>query len=86
VETALVIDNGTATRLGVGSAYFLRPTIAPTVCAPKQPHTFRNVMVERLSGSGRFNLSLWRGTGTTLYDLSAENGVLYSSQPGGGVY
>lgn len=86
VETALVIDNGTATRLGVGSAYFLKPTIAPTVCAPKQPLTFRNVMVERLSGGGSFNLPMWRGNGTTLYDLSAENGVLYSSQPGGGVY
>lgn len=86
VETALVIVNGTATRLGVGSAYFLKPTIAPTVCAPKQPLTFRNVMVERLSGSGSFNLPMWRGTGTTLYDLSAENGVLYSSQPGGSVY
>lgn len=86
VETALVVDNGTATRLGVGSAYFLKPTIAPTVCAPRQPLTFRNVMVERLSGGGSFNLSTWRGNGTTLYDLSAENGVLYSSQPGGGVY
>lgn len=86
VETALVIADGTATRLGVGSAYFLKPTIAPTVCAPRQPLTFRNVMVERLSGSGSFNLSMWRGTGTTLYDLSAESGVLYSSQPGGGVY
>ena len=86
VETALVIVNGTATRLGVGSAYFLRPTIAPTVCAPKQPLTFRNVMVERLSGAGSFDLPMWRGNGTTLYDLSAENGVLYSSQPGGSVY
>lgn len=86
VETALVIVNGTATRLGVGSAYFLKPTMAPTVCAAKQPLTFRNVMVERLSGSGSFNLPMWRGTGTTLYDLSAENGVLYSSQPGGSVY
>lgn len=86
VETALIIDNGVATRVGIGSAYFLKPTIAPTVCAPKQPLTFRNVMVERLSGSGSFNLMLWRGAGTTLYDLSAENGVLYSSQPGGAIY
>ena len=86
VETALVVDNGTATRLGLGSVYFLKPTIAPTVCAPKQPLTFRNVMVERLSGDGSFNLGTWRGQGTARYDLSAENGSLYSSQPGGGIY
>lgn len=86
VETALVVDNGTATRLGLGSVYFLKPTIAPTVCAPKQPLTFRNVMVERLSGGGSFNLGTWAGQGTVRYDLSAENGSLYSSQPGGGIY
>jgi cyanophycinase len=75
VETALVIDNGTATRLGVGSVYFLKPTIAPTVCVPKQPLTFRNVMVDRLSGDGNFDLGTWRGRGTVSYDLSAENGT-----------
>lgn len=86
VETALVIDNGSATRLGVGAVYFLKPTIAPTVCAPKQPLTFRNVMVDKLTGNGSFNLPMWRGRATVSYDLSAETGVLYSSQPGGSVY
>jgi cyanophycinase len=88
VETALAIDNGIAIRLGVGSAYFLRPTIAPTVCQSGQPLTFRNVMVDRLSGSGSFHLGQWAspGNGTTRYDLSAETGVLVSSQPGGGIY
>jgi cyanophycinase-like exopeptidase len=88
VETALAIDNGIAIRLGVGSAYFLRPTIAPTVCQSGQPLTFRNVMVDRLSGSGSFHLRQWAspGNGTTKYDLSAETGVLVSSQSGGGIY
>jgi cyanophycinase len=88
VETALVIDDGFAKRLGIGSAYFLSPTIAPTVCESKQPLTFRNVMVERLSGSGRFDLRHWSspGNATTQYDISAEAGVLISSQRGGSVY
>ncbi|MBT2303732.1 cyanophycinase [Variovorax paradoxus] len=50
-STAVAIDKGVATRLadrdaqGVdlgGSVYFLRPSIAPTVCEPRQPLTFRN--------------------------------------------
>lgn len=88
VETALVIEDGFATRLGIGSAYFLRPTIAPTVCESKQPLTFRNVMVDRLSGSGRFDLRHWNSPGhaTAQYDISAEAGVLISSQRGGSVY
>lgn len=88
VETALAIEKGVATRLGIGSAYFLKPVIAPTVCLSGQPLTFRNVLVQRLSGSGSFNLSNWDspGNGTTQYDLSAEAGVLISSQPGGAIY
>jgi cyanophycinase len=88
VETALVIEDGVATRLGVGSAYFLRPTIAPTVCERNQPLTFRNVMVDRLSGSGKFDLRHWSspGNATTQYDISAEAGALISSQDGGSVY
>lgn len=86
VETALVVDDGIATRLGLGAVYFLKPTIAPTLCAPRQPLTFRNVLVDKLAGDGSFNLVQWRGRQTVRYDLSAEAGVLYSSQPGGSVY
>jgi len=96
-STAVAIEKGVATRLadrdskGVdlgGSVYFLRPSIAPTVCKPRQPLTFRNVLVERLSSAGSFHVKNWMGTGgsTTRYDLSAEGGVLTSSQPGGGIY
>lgn len=75
VETALVVDNGVYTRLGLGSVYLLQPTMAPTLCQPKQPLTFRNVTVDRLSPGG-----------SVRYDLSAEGGVLYSSQAGGAIY
>lgn len=86
VETALLVEDGVATRVGVGAAWFLRPSIAPTVCQPRTPLTFRNVLVDRLDGAGSFNLTSWLGSGTARYDLSAESGVLLSSQEGGSPY
>lgn len=79
---------GAARGIGVGSAYFLSPTIAPTTCLPGQPLTFRNVIVQRLSGSGSFDLPAWSGArgAVAVYDISAEAGVLTSSQSGGSVY
>ncbi len=84
--TALVLDNGVATRLGSGAAWFLRPAAAPAVCARRQPLTLRNVAVDRLDGSGSFDLGSWTGSGTVRYDLSAEGGVLTSNRPGGAIY
>ena len=89
--TALVVDNGIASRLGSGAAYFLQPTTAPVVCAKRKPLTLRNVNVDKLSGSGggngaSFDLGRWVGSGTLRYDLSAEGGQLTSTQPGGLIY
>ncbi|MDZ5461059.1 cyanophycinase [Azohydromonas lata] len=66
-------------------AYFLRPLMAPTVCAPKQPLTFRNVQVDKITASGNFNLSTWSGL-SARYQVNAEAGVLTSEQAGGAVY
>lgn len=87
-ETALLIDNGIATRVGTGSVYLLKPSIAPTVCQSRKPLTFRNVAVQRMSGGGSFNLGSWASpdAATQAYDLSVEAGVLTSSQAGGAVY
>lgn len=87
-ETALLMENGVVSRVGVGSAYFISPTTNPVICTAKQPLTFRNVMVQRLSGSGSFNLNSWTGStgAVTGYDISAEAGVLTSSQLGGSTY
>jgi cyanophycinase len=85
--TALVVDNGVATRLGSGAAYFVKPSAAPVVCARRQPLTFRNVDVHRLgAGGGSFDLQRWAGSGTVRYDVSAEGGQLTSTQAGGSVY
>lgn len=87
-QTALAVEaNGSATVLGNGAAYFLRtPGTLPEVCVAKTPLTYRNISVYRVSGSATFNFASWTGSGGTAYTLSAENGVLISTQAGGGVY
>jgi cyanophycinase len=88
VDTALLVDNGSATRVGTGSAYFLNTVGLPEVCKPKTPLTYRNVMTQRLSGSGSFDVRNWASYNgaTTNYAISAVKGVLSSTQPGGAVY
>lgn len=86
VETAVAVDNGIASLLGSGDAYFLRTPGMPETCQSKTPLTFRGVPVQRMSGTNTFNLRNWNGNGTTNYTLSVEDGILTSSQTGGGVY
>ncbi|VXC68106.1 cyanophycinase [Massilia sp. 9I] len=87
VETALLVENGQARRVGLGSVYFLQTVGLPQVCAPKTPLTYRSLGVQRLSGVGSFDLNNWAGYGsTTNYSISAVQGVLSSTQPGGSVY
>jgi len=87
-KTALAVDeNGDATVFGQGAVYFLETRGAPEVCEKNTPLTFENVSVYRISGDdGRFDLASWRGHGGTAYSLSAVEGVLGSTQPGGGIY
>lgn len=86
VETAIAVENGMASLFGSGDAYFLRTPGMPEVCQSRTPLTFRNLSVQRLSGSGTFNVKNWSGNDTTNYTLSAEEGVLTSTQVGGGIY
>lgn len=87
VETALLVENGQATRVGAGAAYFLQTVGLPQVCAPKTPLTYQNIGVQRLSAGGTFDLNNWAGYGATAnYSVSAVQGALVSSQPGGSVY
>jgi len=85
--TALAVEaNGSVTVLGSGAAYFMRTPGAPEVCLPRTPLTYRNLSVYRVSGSATFNLSTWTGSGGIAYTVTAENGVLTSTQAGGGIY
>ena len=88
-ETALEIPaRGPATVAsnGTGSVYFLSPTETAQDCAPKVPLTFRNVDVYRVGASGTFDLGKWKGSGGIAYKVSADSGVLTSTQAGGAIY
>lgn len=83
-NTALVVEDGVATVQGGGTAYFLKPSIAPALIQDKKPLTFRNVLVTRARAGASFDLLNWVGlAGTTNYDISAESGVLMGSS---GIY
>jgi cyanophycinase len=85
--TAIAVEaNGTASVLGSGAAYFLRTPGAPEVCVAKKALTYHNVSVYRVSGPATFNFSTWSGSGGTSYTLNADNGILTSTQAGGGIY
>ena len=67
-------------------AYFMQAPGAPQVCQAKTPLTYQNIAVYRINSTGTFNLPTWTGTGGTAYTVSANAGVLSSTQPGGSIY
>jgi cyanophycinase len=86
-KTAYLMEpDGSGVVVGTGAAYFLRTAGRPEVCKPATPLTFRNVSVYRVRAGGAFNVSNWTAAGGLGYTLSAINGVLESTQPGGSVY
>lgn len=87
-QSALVVEaDGTATLFGQGPVYFLKTTQMPEVCKQAKPLTFRSVDVYRLSSPlTTFNLYTWQGAGGAAYSLSVVDGVVESTQSGGGIY
>jgi cyanophycinase len=86
-RTALLIDNsGNGTVVGSSTVYFLQAPGAPQICQPGSPLTYQNIAVYRINVSGSFNLPMWRGKGGVSYTVSANAGVLSSTQPGGSIY
>jgi hypothetical protein len=59
---------------------------APELCQAKTPLTYHNIAVYRINASGTFNLASWTGTGGLAYAVSANAGVLSSTQSGGSIY
>lgn len=86
-ETALLVtQNGSATMVGTGAAYFLQaPGPAQTVI-DGTPLTYLNIGVYKLPQGGTFNFSTWTGTGGVAYTLNVNNGSLTSTQAGGSIY
>lgn len=86
-QTALLIDaNANGTVVGISTVYFLQAPGAPQVCQAGTPLTYQNIVVYRINSTGSFNLSTWKGTGGVSYDVSANAGVLSSTQSGGSIY
>jgi cyanophycinase len=86
-RTALLIDaRGGATVVGSSTVYFMQAPGAPQVCQPNTPLTYDNIAIYRIDSSGTFDLSRWTGRGGASYTVSADVGVLSSTQPGGSIY
>jgi cyanophycinase len=86
-KTALLIDeSGSGTVVGSSTVYFLRAQGAPQVCQPGVPLTYQNIAVYRINAGGSFNLSTWKGKGGATYAVSANAGVLSSTQSNGSIY
>ena len=83
-NAVLVDENGSATLVGKGAAYFFSPTQKPEICQPGKPLTFRNIDVYKIGSSAKFNMKSWTGSGGTSYVLSAVDGKLESSS--GNIY
>ena len=86
-QTALLLDaEGTGTVVGTSKIYFLQASGAPQVCQPGTPLTYQDIAVYRIATRATFNVLTWKGTGGTAYTVSANSGVLSSSQAGGAIY
>src|SRR5262245_47118661 len=64
--------------------YFMRRSGPAEVCQPGVPLTYRNVTIYRIGPGGTFDLDNWHGMGGISYTLTAEAGVLSSSN--GSIY
>jgi hypothetical protein len=82
----LLNSAGQGTVVGNSTVYFIQAPGAPQVCQAKTPLTYQNIAVYRISAGGTFNVATWTGTGGTSYTISANVGVLSSTQAGGDIY
>ena len=84
--TAVVISQDakshwTAEVLGIGKAYFLHPTVLPSVIASGSPLDGVTVEVIRVGATGTFGLTHWAPiSGGSLYHVTATAGSLKSDQ------
>jgi cyanophycinase len=86
-NTAFLMEaGGKGTVVGSSTVYFLSTPGRPEICKLGTPLTFKNLAVYRIAKGGAFDIDGWVGTGGTAYGLSAIDGVLTSTQPGGSIY
>jgi cyanophycinase len=86
-ETALLIDErGSGSVVGNSFVYFMAAPGAPEVCQARTPLTYRDVQVRKVAAGQSFDVAAWRGHAGIAYEVSAEAGVLSSTQAGGSAY
>ncbi len=86
-NTAFLMEaNGVGKVVGSSNVYFLGAARKPEVCKLDTPLTYRDVPVYRIAKGGAFDIDSWKGSGGTAYKVSAVNGVMTSTQPGGSLY
>jgi len=86
-NTAFLMEaNGKGTVVGSSTVYFLSTPGRPEICKPETSLTFKNLAVYRIAKGGAFDIDAWVGTGGSAYSLSAVDGKLTSTQPGGAIY
>lgn len=86
-NTAFLMEaNGKGAVVGSSTVYFLSTPGRPEICKPETPLTFKNLAVYRIAKGGTFDIDAWVGTGGAAYSLSAVDGKLTSTQPGGAIY
>ncbi len=81
----LLEPNGQATVVGKGDAYFCDPKEMAQGIGADKPLVMRNVDVQKAEPGHVFNVKSWTGDAVR-YTLSVENGVVHSTQAGGGIY
>jgi cyanophycinase len=82
----LILSSGSATVVGTSTVYFMQAPGAPQVRQAKTPLTYDNISVYRINSIGSFDLGRWSGKGGVAYTVSADAGVLTSTQTGGSIY
>jgi cyanophycinase-like exopeptidase len=86
-QTALLLDSkGNGTVVGISTVYFMQAPGAPQVCQSNVTLTYDNIAIYRIKAGGTFNVTTWTGRGGTSYSVSANAGVLSSTQTGGAIY
>jgi cyanophycinase len=85
-QTAFLLDpSGSGVVAGLGAAYFFEASRRPAACRPGTPLTFADISVRRLVAGEKFDVARWTGAGVS-YTLSADSGVLHSTQPNQSIY